>query len=182
MSMDSVTFINKVSLIALQYKMYPARITELQAIATALGSDTTTRDMTLTTPPVGSLIDYRKTRYTNDILHMVNRGKAGNLSNSAMATAITNGIAPLLPPANTAAPVISGTGTVGNVLTRTTGTWTGSPTFTTQWLRGGANIAGATGANYTLVAADSGTNCSCRVTGTNPNGTANATSNVIAVA
>jgi hypothetical protein len=185
MSYDATTFQNKVNQIAAQYSRYANLATELTAIATALGSDITTRDATLQTAPVAGLKPGQITNshFTNDILLVVNRGKGGNLSNATMATAI-NAARPPVPPANTAAPVISGTGAVGNVLTRTTGTWTGipAPTFTNQWLRGATNIAGATGANYTLVAADSGTNCSCRVTGTNSAGTANATSNAIACA
>ena len=40
-------------------------------------------------------------------------------------------------PANTVLPVISGSTVVGNVLTTTSGTWTGfpAPTFTYQWQR-----------------------------------------------
>jgi hypothetical protein len=86
-------------------------------------------------------------------------------------------------PSNTALPVASGTGTVGQVLSVTNGTWTNSPTgYTYQWLRAGANIAAATAATYTLVAADSTNNVSCRVTATNAAGSASATSNSIAVA
>jgi len=53
-------------------------------------------------------------------------------------------------------PSISGTTTVGNDLTVSTGTWTGSPTFTYQWLRDGVEIASATASTYTLVSGDSG--------------------------
>jgi hypothetical protein len=87
------------------------------------------------------------------------------------------------PPTNTAAPVISGAPpAVGTTFTSTTGTWTGAPTYARQWLRNGANIVlNGTQVTYTAVAADSGTNLSCRVTGTNVSGSATATSNVIAV-
>ena len=51
-----------------------------------------------------------------------------------------------------ASPPISGT-----VLTVAPGTWAGSPTsFTYQWTRDGANIAGATATTYTLASADVG--------------------------
>lgn len=64
-------------------------------------------------------------------------------------------------------PTISGTGTVGETLTVSDGTWGPSPvTLTRQWLRNGSVISGATGTSYTLVAADAGTNVSVRVTGT----------------
>jgi hypothetical protein len=50
------------------------------------------------------------------------------------------------PPVNTVAPAVSGTATVGQTLSSTTGTWTGlpTPTFTYQWQRAGSNISGAT--------------------------------------
>lgn len=72
-------------------------------------------------------------------------------------------------PANTVAPAISGTAQVGQTLTCSTGTWTGTPapTFAFQWLKGGAAISGATGAAYVPVAGDVGGVITCRVTGTN---------------
>ncbi|MDR2252562.1 MAG: CAP domain-containing protein, partial [Bifidobacteriaceae bacterium] len=63
-------------------------------------------------------------------------------------------------------PTITGTTQVGSTLTAVTGTW--SPTgvtFTYQWLRDGSTITGATSSTYKLVAADSGTKVSIRVTG-----------------
>jgi len=85
-------------------------------------------------------------------------------------------------PTNTAPPVasfVTGTGALGSVCTSTTGTWTGSPTFTRQWLRSGTNIAGATATTYTLVAADSGNTISCRITGTNAGGQLSVVSNAL---
>jgi len=88
-----------------------------------------------------------------------------------------------IPPVNTVAPVISGTAVVGQVLTSTTGTWTGVPipTFSYQWKRGATNI-GTNSSTYTLVQADAGntSNITCVVTATNSAGSANATSNTIA--
>jgi hypothetical protein len=45
-------------------------------------------------------------------------------------------------PLSTIAPVVSGTATVGQTLSTTNGTWTGTPTivFTYQWQRNGVNI------------------------------------------
>jgi putative cell wall-binding protein len=64
-------------------------------------------------------------------------------------------------------PTISGTPTVGAVLTAVTGTWAPAPVaLTYQWLRGGTAIAGATASTYTLAAADSGTVITLQVTGT----------------
>jgi hypothetical protein len=86
-------------------------------------------------------------------------------------------------PTNTVAPVISGTAVVGQVLTSTTGTWSGipTPTYSYQWKRGATNI-GTNSSTYTLVQADAGntSNITCVVTATNAGGSANATSNQIA--
>jgi hypothetical protein len=72
---------------------------------------------------------------------------------------------------------------VGQVLTSTTGTWTGTApiTYSYQWKRGATNI-GTNSSTYTLVAADAGntSNITCVVTATNAGGSANATSNTIA--
>ncbi|WP_018428217.1 hypothetical protein [Hoeflea sp. 108] len=82
----------------------------------------------------------------------------------------------LVAPTNTLLPSIAGVLTQGSVLTALSGTWTGNPTFTHQWKRDGTNIAGATGATYTLVAGDATRSISVTVTGTNPAGNASATS------
>ena len=87
-------------------------------------------------------------------------------------------------PVNTVAPVISGSTTLGSVLTTTDGTWTGTApiTFSYQWKRGGVSIGGATASTYTLVAADSSANIICEVTGTNAAGSVAANSNTITAA
>ena len=86
-------------------------------------------------------------------------------------------------PFNTIAPVVSGTNSVGSLLTTTNGTWSGSLpiTYTYQWLRNGLNISGATSSTYTLVTADSSNVVSCKVTATNSVGSANATSNSLTI-
>ncbi len=91
------------------------------------------------------------------------------------------GAAPVAP-TNTVAPVVSGTATVGQTLSCTTGTWTGDATivFTYQWQRAGVNIGGATASTYLLVTADVGSAIRCRVTGTNGAGNATANSNATA--
>jgi hypothetical protein len=127
-------------------------------------------------PPVHS-------RFTNAVNLVVNKGKAGNLTAAAMGTAITNGIAGFLPPANTAAPVVSSPGlsVAGpNTATTTNGTWSNTPTnYFYQWLRGGAPIFGATATTHILVSADVGFMLSCQVTAENKNGSAVKTSNTI---
>jgi hypothetical protein len=183
MTYQVADFAGQVRLNALIHYANPNRAAELTAIATALGSDPTTHDTTLQTAPAGLRPgNAANTKFTNDILLVVNSGKAGNLTNAQMAAAITAGLANELPPVNTAAPVVSGTGTVGSNLTVTGGTWNYSPTSRAyQWRRGGANIAGATGMVYALVGADSGTNVTCAEMATNAAGSATAISNAIAV-
>lgn len=81
-------------------------------------------------------------------------------------------------PANTVAPSITGTATVGSTLTAASGTWTGTPApaLTRQWRRAGVAIAGATGATYVLVSADLGSTITVTVSGINGTGFVSATS------
>lgn len=86
------------------------------------------------------------------------------------------------PPANTALPTISGTTIDGEVLSATTGTWTGADSYAYQWLScdsaGGScvAIASATANTYTLVSADVGSTIRVRVTATNAFGSTSADS------
>lgn len=82
-------------------------------------------------------------------------------------------------PRNTVLPAITGTAQVGQTLTRTTGTWVGTPapTFATQWTANGVDIGGATAATYVPIAGQVGQLIRVRVTATNANGSASATSN-----
>jgi hypothetical protein len=85
-------------------------------------------------------------------------------------------------PSNTVAPTVSGTGVVGDTLTSTTGTWTGTPTsYTYQWTRDGTNISGATASTHVVVSGDIGTALRCKVAGVNAtgSGTPTASSNAI---
>lgn len=83
-------------------------------------------------------------------------------------------------PVNTALPVITGTTTVGQVLSCSQGTWSAFPNPTSyayQWIRGASTeIPGATSSTYTLVLADQTNTIKCRVTVTNHFGTGTATS------
>ena len=77
-------------------------------------------------------------------------------------------------PVNTVAPVISGTATIGQTLTSTTGTWTsdtGVTGYLYQWYRGATLITGATNSTYVLVLADVGFDITCRVAATDTDGT-----------
>jgi len=118
-------------------------------------------------------------------IRAVNAQGGGAASNSMSGTPV----APPAAPANTVVPSISGTTTVGQVLTSSTGTWTGSPapTFAYQWRRcdaAGSNcadISGAAASTYTLVVADVGSTLRVIVTGTNGSGNASGTSTQTAV-
>ncbi len=83
-----------------------------------------------------------------------------------------------VPPANTELPTITGTAQVGETLTASEGTWTGTPTptYSYQWEADGVDIVGATDATYVLTAAEEGTVITVTVTATNSAGSASATS------
>lgn len=83
------------------------------------------------------------------------------------------------PPVNSVAPALSGTAQEGQTLTCSTGTWSGTPTYTYQWKRNGSNIGSATNSTYTLVTADVGQSILCTVTATNGAGSVNADSNTV---
>jgi len=70
-------------------------------------------------------------------------------------------------PANSVLPAITGTKTVGQTLTCSSGTWSKSPSYAYQWLRDGSAIIGATAATRVLAAPDAGALMSCTVIATN---------------
>lgn len=178
-------FSGQIRLNAMIHHFYPNIAAELTAISTALATDPTTHDATIETAPAGLRPGFpANSRFTNDILLVVNAGKGGNLTPAQMAGAINAALGQVVPPSNSVAPSISGTGTVGQTLTNgTPGTWQPAGlTFTRQWQRDGAAISGATATTYVLQAADSGHAVTCAVTGTNAAGQATAVSNAIAVA
>lgn len=86
-------------------------------------------------------------------------------------------------PAFVTSPAISGTYSIGSVLTCAPGTWAGTEpvTPTYQWQRNGTSIGGATASTYTVVSADyvDGTLITCFVTLTNASGTDTDTSNTL---
>ena len=184
MSFMIADFSGQIALVIAMYKWDPNAVAELNALATALTADVTTHSTELATAPAGLIPGQASNKpLTNDMLLIINAGKAGNLTAAAMAAAITTAVGLDLVPVNTTAPVVSGTGTVGQTLTSTAGVWNYTPTgYAYQWRRGATNIAGATSTTYVLVAADSGTSITCRVTATNASGVTAAASNAIAVA
>jgi len=110
---------------------------------------------------------------------------ATNLFGSTAATSNTITVQTFTAPVNTVAPVVSGSGVIGQTLTTTNGTWTANPssiTYAYQWQRDGSPISGATSSTYLLVYADRGANVRCVVTATNVIGSTDANSNAIAVA
>jgi hypothetical protein len=85
------------------------------------------------------------------------------IDNTGSGTTVSSNFtgAVVVPPTNTAVPVISGTVGIGNVLTTTVGTWSGANNgnYVTQWMRcnstyGCVAISGATGLSYTITNAD----------------------------
>ena len=92
--------------------------------------------------------------------------------------AYSNHVTVPVPPANTTNPIVVGTVKIGQVATCSPGDWTGDPaiTYAYQWLLDGDAIAIATDQAYTPIAGDAGHQLSCRVTATNPGGSASATS------
>jgi hypothetical protein len=124
--------------------------------------------------------------------NMLVQTRATNVAGtSAWTNSNTVGPVAALPvaPANTVIPALSGTAQVGQSLTATTGTWTGtapityeytwqsSPSGTGSW----AIISGATAATYTAVIGDLGRYIRSRVRGTNVAGVSGwANSNVSA--
>jgi len=65
---------------------------------------------------------------------------------------------------------VHGGSEVGEGLYCAEGSWSGSPTYGFQWMRDGAEIAGATEQSYTVTTADLGSVVQCRVTATNAGG------------
>jgi hypothetical protein len=101
---------------------------------------------------------------------------AGEASAESAAMAIPPEAA--VKPADTQAPQLTGTAAVGQPLSCSAGSWTGTPapTFAFQWLRDGSAIAGASTDSYIVQAADQGHAIVCKVTATNKAGEASAES------
>lgn len=190
MSYREPDFAGEIGLLVKQYT--PARgltalKAELATITAALASDATTHDVTIQKPPAAVGILPSHTPFTNDINHVINKGKGGNLVASQMIAAIDHVVGVASKPglidiphasANASPPI------VGTVCSCTQGNWDGVPTSKTyQWTRNGTNIGSATSATYTLVSADTGgKQICCVVTATNAQGsTAAPPSNAIFV-
>lgn len=108
------------------------------------------------------------------------RVSATNAGGTVTLTSAATSAVIIAAPANSAAPAITGTARIGDTLTCSPGTWSGSPSLTYAWLRAGQVIAGATAATYTVVDADGGSAITCRVSATNGGGTTSAQSTATA--
>jgi hypothetical protein len=120
------------------------------AIANALASYTATTPMNtaIGVAIAAALLDYTK---TVDLV-------------TADFALTTNSVAPVISPA---------VGTTGTLMSATTGTWTHNPlSYTYQWNTGGAPIALATAATYTVLIGDLDAALTCDVVATNLAGAA----------
>lgn len=121
-----------------------------------------------------------------------NKTMANNANTGNYWTAVMIAVQPALPPdneapANTSAPTVTGTPQVGQTLTGTDGTWTGTPTPTLarKWQisadgeSGWADISGATSSTYAPVSGDVAKFTRFAVTGTNTEGSATAYSDPV---
>ena len=114
---------------------------------------------------------------------------ASNDGGSASASSSQTAVVSAPPaPANTAAPVVSGTATQGQSLSTSNGSWSGSPaSFSYGWQdcdssgNGCTTISGATGSSYTLASADVGHTVRSVVMASNDGGSASASSSQTAV-
>jgi hypothetical protein len=112
------------------------------------------------------------------------RATATNADGAVAASSAPTPVIQADPPVSMVAPVVLGTPSLGGTLSTDNGSWTpvgDNLTYSYAWQRGDAingysNIAGATGATYTTVAADVGESMRVVVTATNVDGAVSATS------
>jgi Carboxypeptidase regulatory-like domain len=124
------------------------------------------------------------TQYYNDE-YTVAEGQAVSVVVKSVVAGIDAALepGPAVAPANTGLPVVSGTPTVGDTLSCSSGSWTGhpAPTFTYEWLRDGIPIPGATTSSYVAQSADEGRSVACEVFAKNAAGKKRATSASVVV-
>ncbi|WP_169542165.1 C1 family peptidase [Solirubrobacter soli] len=107
-----------------------------------------------------------------------------NTTGAGTTTSDATGVVAAVPPVNTAAPAVTGTGVVNTTLTASKGTWTTTTdtTYAYSWKRCDASgdncsvISGAIAATYKVVPADVDATIRAVVTATNPDAAVSATS------
>jgi hypothetical protein len=91
-------------------------------------------------------------------------------NSSPAASVATSAVLPAVP-VNSVVPAITGTAQVGETLSGSNGTWSGSPTgYTYRWLANGVAIGGATANTFLLAAAQVGAVITFEVTASNASG------------
>jgi hypothetical protein len=138
--------------------------------------------------PIGGATSQTYTVTTADSAHTLRVVvTATNAAGSAQATSAATTVAAVSAPANATAPTITGTATVGQTLSATNGTWTGSTpiSYAYTWYRCNAGetncaaIAGANGQKYVLTASDAARYVLVVVTAGNGAGSARANSHAV---
>jgi hypothetical protein len=106
---------------------------------------------------------------------------SGGSATTAFEARVVEGV---VPPRLVTAPVLAGSGVIGEPVKVSGAAWSGAPApvESYQWLCDGAAISGATSASYTPQPADDGKALACRVIATNAAGKAEAVTAAIAVA
>ena len=173
------------------------RVQSNSRVITAWAEWNAINDTTITTVPVGAtqrVAQFVSSETTFFVLEWGNQGAAGTTSYgianftgtpkfSGILVEIKGTAGVAVAPSNSITPVITTDGTpqTGEIITCSTGTWSGDPTITYayQWKRGGVDISGATSSSYTLGALDVGASVLCAVTATNSAGNASVNSNTI---
>lgn len=108
------------------------------------------------------------------------RGQLWNQSSTILLNGAPNRVSLNVVPQPTVAPVLSGTAEVGETLSLSQGTWSGTPTsYSRVYTRNGSVIPGATAATYVLQPADEGATIRGRVTAANASGSFTSSSNTL---
>ena len=104
-------------------------------------------------------------------------------STTSMQVDYVRAYTPATPPANTAAPVTTGTPEVAEILSCSSGAWSGNPppSLGYEWLRDDAAIPGASSPTYALQVSDARHELGCRVSANNPAGSASVAANALLV-
>lgn len=134
--------------------------------------------------PATGLVTIRTDRLAAGLTVTVNARNSGGTASSSFKVTIAAPEAKPVVPALVRAPALTGSGLVGALVSLDPGAWSGdpAPALALQWLRDGVEIAGATGPDYRIGAADDGTRLAARVTATNEAGSVQAEAAALAVA